>query len=389
MKKVTTTKSILLKINSLNKNEQKLLFLILSEIDPIKDNSENGKIIKLQKKYIKEVLNFKNNKFYSDIVTITSKLNTTLIFEKTDQKTEDYFHWTWISTAQNRHWDSFIEFEISPKMMEYFTNLKPPYCSVNIEDIVNLKSKYSIWIYTLILSDLYKLRKYSQPLVYSVEFLENILDVNYVYRDFKRRVLAVALKDIWEHTDLEIDFLELKQWRKVAEINFLVTKKIKLKNVLEEDWNNENIIYERLIEKWINKETAYEIINDKNITLECIKKNLKYVDHLLNNGYKNIKSISGFTLEAIQKDYAWAKNNLKKELKIKQEKTKEKSENIKITKANKTQEDKQKCHNWWNDLPQDSREKLLNENKMWSNYLDLPKIIQSRIFSKYLKWEIV
>jgi len=54
---ISCKKDILLKMNNLNKLEQKLLFLILSKINPIKDNANQTKLIKLSKQHIKEVLN--------------------------------------------------------------------------------------------------------------------------------------------------------------------------------------------------------------------------------------------------------------------------------------------------------------------------------------------
>jgi len=63
-------------------------------------------------------------------------------------------------------YDTNIEFEITPKMITYFTDLTPPYANIELKYILNLNSKYSIGLYNLLKADLYKQVKYGHNINY-------------------------------------------------------------------------------------------------------------------------------------------------------------------------------------------------------------------------------
>lgn len=237
---VTCKKEILLRINNLNLLEQKLLFLVLSEIDPIIDNSSKTKLIKISKNFIKNILEINNNKFYEDIQKIINNLNfkkNTFVLDDKNESKKSFLELWRINSSLYQPNSIYIEVEIPPKLIAFFTDLKPPFVTIKLKHILWLKSKYSIWIYNLIKADLYKYTKYKHTLTYDVNLFNEVFKLTYNYKNLKRFVIKKALEEINEKTDIRVDFIENKVWRKVESISISIL------------WNNTDI--ENKPNKWI------------------------------------------------------------------------------------------------------------------------------------------
>lgn len=103
--------------------------------------------------------------------------------------------------------------------MPYLLELKKNYTKYQLQNIIPMKSKYGIRLYELLKSylNLGKVR-------FSIEELKIRLDsTNYTnLKDFKRRVLEPALKDIEVYSDLTVEPVFIKVKNKCVAIEFIL-----------------------------------------------------------------------------------------------------------------------------------------------------------------------
>ena len=111
-------------------------------------------------------------------------------------------------------------------MKPYLLNLKGHWTHYELIYTLRFKSKYSIRLYEIVKSYHYH---NDQPRiqVLSVDDLRALLDAEIYseYRDFKRRVLSIAISEINQYTDRDLEIREIKSGRKVQEIEFTISCK--------------------------------------------------------------------------------------------------------------------------------------------------------------------
>jgi plasmid replication initiation protein len=110
-----------------------------------------------------------------------------------------------------------------PRIKPYLLELKREYTIYYLENVLGLKSIYSIRLYEL-------LKQYESIGVrtFDVEQLRFILKIENEYKlyaDFKRNVILSSQKELMEKTDIYFDFAEQKSGNKVQKLVFSIHKK--------------------------------------------------------------------------------------------------------------------------------------------------------------------
>jgi len=107
--------------------------------------------------------------------------------------------------------------------------LKEFYISYKLENVLSLKSKYSIRLYEVLKSNLFK-----KCIEIEIKELKKMLGVNEksynVYQNLKNKVIITAQKELNKITDISFEFEEIKTGRKVTSIKFIINSKNKAKN---------------------------------------------------------------------------------------------------------------------------------------------------------------
>ena len=130
-------------------------------------------------------------------------------------------------------------------------------------------------------------------------------DNHQTYKDFKRRVVMVALNEINDKTLLHVDlYKENKDGRKVSEIVFCVTKQDYMEPIKLAEIND---LFNKMVEEFgITSNMARKIIEtyDENQIL----RNLDYTEQQFRKAIKNKKesqfNLGAYATSAITKDYA-------------------------------------------------------------------------------------
>lgn len=202
--------------------EQKLSINTITMID-INDEDFKEYIINISD--FKKLLGLKRKDFYEELDRVRDKLTSHLIKieTQTDEKTISKFKTTLFSSVEYVEGQEFIKVLIDPKLKQYLIKLSERYTKYELKNVVSLKSGHSIRIYEL-LKQYQRIGKRN----FQIDELKTILglDNNYsVFKDFEKRVLKIAEKEINELTDLKISYEKEKNDRKIDKIIFLIETK--------------------------------------------------------------------------------------------------------------------------------------------------------------------
>lgn len=210
---------------SLPLGEQRLLYAYISKISsehfdfPELDLSisEFSKMIDLKEPDYKEII----------------KHATKLMDRKLEIETQDeWVSFHWFSICRYKKKEGRLIIKIHDELKPYLLQLKKHYTRLITRQVMQFRSVYSIRIY-MICKKYQKLGK----VVLSLEELKKKLGIDdgeyKLYGHFKKRVLEQAQKEINLLSDIEIDFQEVKEARKVVELLFYINKNNKTEAKLQ------------------------------------------------------------------------------------------------------------------------------------------------------------
>lgn len=145
-----------------------------------------------------------------------------------------------VGMAHNIDKNSYIKLSFHPAMKPYLLELQSRFMTYDISNVMKLPSPYSIRLYELA-KQYVRIGRRVVPL----DELKRILDVENKYSKyahFKQKVLRKAMTDISKYTDIDLDFTEVKEGRRVARLEFIIKAKAK-------DTDNNQPIQDSLLDK--------------------------------------------------------------------------------------------------------------------------------------------
>jgi hypothetical protein len=199
-------------------------------------------------------------------------------------------------------------------------------------------SKYSQALWEICIGSLSdQLESYFSVTLDECRMLMSGKENNQAYKDFKRRVILVALNEINEKTILHVDlYKEIKGGRSVNELVFFVTKQENKKDLESGLFISNGNLFNKMIEEFgITKNIASKIINQYDD--EQILRNLDYTEQQYRKAIKCKKeqqfNLGAYATSAITKDYAPKQPKLLK--KVIEEKEKKKESDLNVIATNK------------------------------------------------------
>jgi plasmid replication initiation protein len=221
-KQITKSHKVLEASYRLTLNEQRLVLLALTKVDPKNDKiDENGltKEIKIHAKDFAKQFGLKESSKQL-IAAIDHLFDRSVTLIDNDEKVLK----TRFITDASAYSDGAVSFTFAPKIAPYLFELGNRFKSYNIDEISKMNSHYSIRFY-----ELFKQREdfYKRKLM--LDELRELFDLDKkkypVTSDFKKRVLERAIGEINKHTDLEIKIIRvIKPSRKIEGWEFSITK---------------------------------------------------------------------------------------------------------------------------------------------------------------------
>ena len=198
--------------------EQRLILYVLAE--KVKKSDKDFGIYKVQRAELEKAFGSGMRNF-SDITEAATKLTNRKLHFKKGRK---WVEGSWVSAIEVDESCGELIIEFPRLLKPYMLQLKDRFTSYTLENVVYLKSSYSIRLYEL-LKQYLSLRKRRFD-VDELKDLLGIVDEYKLYGHFKNMVLNVAKKQINENTDIKIEFEQIKKGRKIISVQFNIKKQL-------------------------------------------------------------------------------------------------------------------------------------------------------------------
>lgn len=131
-----------------------------------------------------------------------------------------------LSSAEYFKGEGMLELCFDPKLKPYLLELKSRFTAYDIRNVLTLQSSYSIRIYEL----LKQFEKIGER-TFRVDQLKEVLGISSRqykrYNDFKRFVIQQAYQDLKRHTDINFEYEEIKEGRRIASIRFIIQRQLR------------------------------------------------------------------------------------------------------------------------------------------------------------------
>ena len=224
---ITKSNKLIVCNYDLSLQEQKIILTLASMVQP-QDTEFKEYEFKI-KDFIK-LLGVKDEKKYIEIPKITKELMKK-VFEIKEGK--DIIQLSWLSSARYKTGKGSIVLSFDKNLKPYMLGLRELYTSYRIENILSLKSKYSIRLYEILKSNLFK-----KCIEIEIDELKKMVGANEktynTYGNLKSKILIQAQTELNIKTDISFDFKEMKTGRKVTSIKFYINTNKTKNKVLDE-----------------------------------------------------------------------------------------------------------------------------------------------------------
>lgn len=212
---VTKSNTLITASYDLNLQEQKLILTLASMVQP---TDEEFKEYEFKIKDFMELLGIETQTKYTEIPKITKELMKK-VFEIREGK--DIIQLSWLSSARYKTGEGLVILKFDSSLKPYMLQLKELYTSYKLENILSLKSKYSLRLFELL-----KCNEFKKIWTIELEELKKILGVTEksysIYQNVKNRIIIQAQKELKEKTDISFNFEEIKTGRKVTSLKFYI-----------------------------------------------------------------------------------------------------------------------------------------------------------------------
>jgi len=177
-------------------------------------------------KDFKELTGLKRKDLYWAVKEAVRELLEKPLYIPTD---DGFIMCNWISGGHYVEEVGEVRFMIYPKLRPYLLEAQKKFLKYRLENILSLRSSYSIRLYEILKDWLEMYSRYGNKTekLISLKELREILEIprSYQYGNssgIKKRILEKAKKELEKHTDIIFDYEEIKTGRKVTHLKFII-----------------------------------------------------------------------------------------------------------------------------------------------------------------------
>ena len=276
----------------LSLQEKRLIIFLISEINK-KDNELN--IVKTDVRELSQLIGVGASHLYRDMARVTKSLiSRVLSIRNLDE--DSLLQVSWISSAKYDFKKGKITLRISDELAPYLLKLQNNFTVLRTSDLMKFKSIYSVRIFELLSQ--YKLigERY-----FDLESLKLSCGVpagrHKKISDFRTYVLDISKKEINDRTDMEIDYTEIKESRKIVGILFSIKNKTHFEkdqaeksSLVEKELRSANALTEGIMELGFSRVAAKRFLQRD--SEETVRNALKSVNLQIERGHvKNAKAM--------------------------------------------------------------------------------------------------
>ena len=281
-KDIECVKGYVVKSNSLvearyrlSLQESQIILWLLTQIRP---DDEDFKPHILEIAELSKLTGVRIDGKYDELRKITKRLIQRAL-EIYEPDLQEYIQITWLNSAHYKIKKGTVSLAFSPLLKPYLLQLKSHFTKIDIVDTLKLKSIHAIRVFELLLQygsignriiKLEELRGYCG--IREHEYKD--------YFDMKRKVINRAKTEINAKTDYEIDYVEIKESRKVVAIEWTIKKKriqpegtAEKVRQLQKEYRSESALIDSLVEYGFSRTIAKRFItnNGEDVVSDALK----------------------------------------------------------------------------------------------------------------------
>ena len=233
--------------------QQKMLLFLISQVSPYDEEFKEYEF-SIQEFCRVCGLDVSSGKNYQDIKQSIKDIADKSVWINVNNDEETLLRWIEKPYLNNK--SGVIRIRLDEDMKPYLLQLKENFTRYELIYTLYFKSKYSIRLYELAKSIHYKeLEEYRRT--FSVDELRRILggETYSEYRDFKRRVLDVAINEINEYSDKILSYEPIKKGKSVVAIELVIGSKsiwdrLEIRSRIEKEMGtNQVTLYDKIKER--------------------------------------------------------------------------------------------------------------------------------------------
>lgn len=192
--------------------------VFLSVVAQVEKEDEEFKIYRIDIEKFVEAAGLKRKDMHEELKKVSDQLTS----KKFRREGEDgsYLITNYISSAEYRSGEGFVELTFDPKLKPYLLGLKTKFTQYDIRNILSLRSIFSILLFQL-LKQFENIGERTISLI-DLKYKLNVDDKYKNYAHFRIKVLETAQREIKENCDIYFEYDELKNGKKVVGIKFLI-----------------------------------------------------------------------------------------------------------------------------------------------------------------------
>jgi plasmid replication initiation protein len=285
----------------LSLQEKRLILWLIKEIGR---NDTDFKKYELKISDFAEMMGLCPDTQYKEIKRVTKALITRPI-EIENPETKATMQMAWLSFA---HWEpkkGMCYLEFHPQLKPYLLGLKGHFTEIGFSEFLGLKSIYAVRVFEILI----QYESIGKRII-SVESLRSWCGLSSdeypFYADVKRRIIDRAKMEINTKTGYEVDYKEIKESRKVIELEWTIKKKTHFEKsqeeksaIIQKELRSEKAIINQLMEYGFTTYQAKKIV--KLNSQETISNAIKAVDIQVSRG--NVKNAKSMLTKAIQEQW--------------------------------------------------------------------------------------
>lgn len=216
--------------SDLSLNEIKLLRITIMQF--VKDD-DDLRAYKINIADLARMLGIETSNIYRDIYKMCDHLMDVKVYVGDGDPRHDWtiFHWC----QSCRYKDGVVTIRLHEDLKQYILNLSELYTQYVLQDILKLRSVYSIRVYELIRQEMRRQKAFcgqEAEITLSVGMIRKVTNTEDKYKDkfsmFKQRVLQKALTEINEKLGYHIDYAPVKNGKRVDAIKLHIVSKADL-----------------------------------------------------------------------------------------------------------------------------------------------------------------
>lgn len=212
---ITRHNSLIEGCYKLNLDEQRLLYLCITQLDPRrplpKDNSFTVTVSQFA-----EAFNIDSTNVYRQLEEASKNLAERWL-KTNDGKYREQFRW--VFGVRYHDAEGKVTLGFSPWVVPYLTSLSKQFTSIQLSQIANLKSIYSIRLLEFLTQF-----KATGKFIIELDRFKERLGVKNEYKrfyDLKKRVIDVAVEELKEKSNFLITWKPIKIGRNIKQLDFI------------------------------------------------------------------------------------------------------------------------------------------------------------------------